>query len=94
MNLQPLTDHLIIKILKQEKTSSGIVLPEEAQEKDRGEVIAIGPGRILDNGSRLEMSIKVGDKVLYRKYAGDEIKQDGEKYLLLSESDIMAIIKN
>jgi chaperonin GroES len=92
MNLQPLTDHLIVKPLKQEKTETGIVLPEEAQEKGKGEVLAVGPGRTLDNGSKLEMSIKVGDKVIYREYAGDKMKISDGEVILLTESDILAII--
>jgi chaperonin GroES len=93
MNLQPLTDHLIVRPLKQEKTQSGIVVPEEAKEKpETGEVLAVGPGRILDNGSRLPMTVKAGDKILFRKYAPDEFKNDGETLLILSESDILAVI--
>ena len=92
MNLKPLTDHLIVKpIKKQEK--SGIVLPEDAKEKaEQGEVVATGPGRILDNGSRLEMSVKIRDKIMFKKYAPKEIKVDNEEYFVLSESDVIAII--
>jgi len=93
MNLQPLTDHLIVKPLKQEKTESGIILPEEAQEKGKGEVLVVGPGRVLDSGQKLEMNVKVGDKVIYREYAGDKMKTSDGEVVLLTESDILAIIK-
>lgn len=93
MNLKPLTDHLIIKSLKQED-KSGIALPESEKEKKsgKGEVMAVGPGRTLDNGNKLPMSINVGDKILFRQYAGDEIKEGGEEYLIITESDVLAII--
>jgi len=92
MNLQPLTDHLIVKpLVKEDK--SGIVLPEDAKEKaEKGQVIAIGPGRVLDNGQRLEMSVKVNDNIMFKKYAPEEINVDGEEYFVLSESDVIAII--
>lgn len=93
MNLQPLTDHLIVKPFKQEKTDSGIILPEEAQEKGKGEVLAIGPGRTVDNGTKLELNVKVGDKVIYREYSGDKMKTSDGEVILLTESDILAIIK-
>ena len=93
MNLKPLTDHLIVKKIEQQEKSS-IVLPEDAKEKtSQAEVIAVGPGRILDNGNKLEMNLKVGDKVLYKQYAPEEIKINGEEYLVLSESDIIAVIE-
>jgi chaperonin GroES len=94
MNLQPLTDHILVKPLKKEEKSS-IVLPESEKDKksERGEVVAIGPGRILDNGQKMEMNVKIGDKILFRQYAPDEIDEDGEKFLLMSESDVLAIIK-
>ncbi len=92
MNLQPLTDHLIVKPLVKEG-KSGIVLPEDAKEKaEKGQVIAIGPGRVLDNGQRLEMSVKVNDNIMFKKYAPEEINVDGEEYFVLSESDVIAII--
>ena len=90
--LKPLTDHLLVKPLKEE-AKTGIIVPEAEKEKpERGEVVAVGPGRILDNGNRLPMSIKVGDKILFRKYAPDEFKIDGEALLILSESDVIGII--
>ncbi len=95
MKLQPLFNNVIVKPFKPEEvTKSGLVLPE-TREKDRpekGEIIACGPGKILDNGQVLTMSVKVGDQVLFKKYSADEIKIDDEEYLVLSENDIVAII--
>ncbi len=96
MNLKPLTDHLIVKpIHEDEATKAGIILPDTAEKErpEKGEVVAVGPGRVLDNGNRLPMSTKVGDKILFKKYSPDEIKVDGEEYLVLSESDVIAIIE-
>ncbi len=96
MPLKPLSDNLIIKpISEDEMTKSGIVLPDTV-EKDRpekGEVIAAGPGRVLDNGQRKEMEVKVGNKVMFKKYSPDEVKIDGEELLVISESDVIAIIE-
>jgi chaperonin GroES len=81
-------------LAQEEKTKSGIVLPDTAKEKPQeGEVLAVGPGKIADNGSRMPMEIKAGDKVIYSKYAGTEIKMDGVEYLVLRESDVLAIVK-
>ncbi len=93
LNLKPLADRLVVKPIEQEEvTPSGIVLPETAKEKpQKGEVLAAGPGARDDNGKRIAMEVKVGDKVLYAKYAGTEIKIDSEKYLILRESDILAL---
>ncbi len=93
LNLKPLSDRLVVKPIEQEEvTPSGIVLPETAKEKpQKGEVLAAGPGARDDNGKRIAMEVKVGDKVLYAKYAGTEIKIDSEKYLILRESDILAL---
>ncbi len=93
MNLKPLGDRVIIKVLeKEEKTSSGIVLPDKAKEKPQeGEVKAVGDGRILDDGTRVQMDVKVGDKVIFSKYAGSEVKLDGEEYLILRQDDILAV---
>ncbi len=95
MNLQPLADRVVVKALAQEeKTKSGIVLPDTAKEKPQeGEVLAVGPGKIADNGSRIPMEVKAGDKVIYSKYSGTEVKIDGEEYLVLRESDVLAIVK-
>jgi chaperonin GroES len=94
MNIKPLGDRVVIKALEQDEvTPSGIVLPDKAKEKPQeGEVIAVGPGKVLENGTRQEMEVKVGDRVIYSKYAGTEIKKDGQEYLILSERDILAIV--
>lgn len=94
--LKPLNDHLIVKALsKDETTSFGIILPETVGDKkaDRGEIIAVGPGKLLDNGTRAPMSVKVGDKIVFTKYSPNEIKIDNVEYLVLSESDILAVIE-
>ena len=95
MNLKPLANNVIIKALKKEDvTKSGIVLPDSSDAKpEKGEVIAVGPGRILDNGQLAAMNVKVGDKVIFKKYSPDEVKVDDEEYLVLSETDIIAIIE-
>ena len=95
MNLQPLGDRVVIKVLPQEeKLASGLVLPGNAKEKPQeGEVVAVGNGRTLDNGTKLSMDVKVGDKVIYSKYAGSEVKVNGQEYLILSEKDVLAIVK-
>jgi chaperonin GroES len=78
----------------EERTKGGIVLPDTAKEKpQQGEVLAVGPGRLLDNGQRVPIDLKVGDKILYSKYAGNEIKMEGEEYLILRESDILGVIE-
>ncbi len=93
MKLKPLADRVVIKVLDaEEKTASGIVLPEKAQEKPQeGEVKAVGTGKVLDNGTKQEMEVKVGDKVIFSRYAGTEVKVDGEEYLILRQDDILAI---
>ncbi len=92
--IRPLGDRVVVKpIQREEVTKSGIVLPDTAKEKpQRGEVIAVGPGRLTDEGERLPMEVKVGDEVLFAKYAGTELKIDDEEYLILSEKDILAIL--
>ncbi|MCH8095172.1 MAG: co-chaperone GroES [Chloroflexi bacterium] len=94
LNLKPLGDRLVVKPLEEEEvTPSGIVLPETAKEKpQKGEVLAVGPGARDDDGKRIEMDVSVGDKVLFAKYGGTEIKIDTEKLLILRESDILAIL--
>ena len=93
--LKPLGDHIIVKASsKEEKTKSGIFLPDTSKEKpEQGEIIAVGPGKILENGLRALMSVKVGDKVLFTKYSPNEINIDGNEYLVLTESDVLAIIE-
>jgi chaperonin GroES len=91
-NLQPLADRVLVKpIEKEEMTKSGIYLPDTAKEKPQeGEVLAVGPGKISDDGKRIEMDLKVGDIVIYAKYGGTEIKVDDEELMILRESDILA----
>jgi len=95
MKLQPLADRIVIKALAQEeRTKSGIVLPDTAKEKPQeGEVLAVGSGKLLENGTRVPMEVKVGDRVIYSKYGGTEVKVDGQEYLILKESDVLAISK-
>lgn len=95
MKLRPLGDRLIVSAAsKEEKTASGLVLPETSSERpEQGTVIAAGPGRLNDKGERVAMSVNVGDKVMFKKYSPDEIKLDGQDYLVLSESDILAVIE-
>jgi chaperonin GroES len=92
MAIKPLGDRIVVKPLEQEEESiSGIIIPDTAKEKPQeGEIIAVGPGRILDSGERQAPSVEVGDKVLYGKYAGTEIKYEGEDYLIVREDDILA----
>jgi chaperonin GroES len=91
--LKPLADRIIIEVEKQEeKTASGIVLPDMAKEKPmQGKVIAVGPGR-LEDGKRIPVEVKIGDLVLYAKYAGTEVKVDNHEYLILRESDILTTV--
>ena len=92
MNIKPLGDRILIKPLEaKEQTKGGIVLPDSAQEKpQRGTVIAVGPGKLMDSGNRGELSVAVGDEVIYGKYGGTEIEVDGEEVKILRESDILA----
>ena len=96
MNLKPLFDNIIVKrIEEEEKTKSGIVLPDtiDKEKPQKGEVIAIGEGKITDSGNKIDMQVKVGDKVLFRKYSPDEIEIDGKEYLVMTQNDVIAIIK-
>jgi chaperonin GroES len=92
VELQPLEDRIVIKRLEaEEKTAGGIVLPDTAKEKpQRGEVLAVGPGKLLDNGKRAALEVKVGDIVLFGKYSGTEVKVGGEECLIVRESDLLA----
>ena len=92
--LRPLGDRVIIELIEaEETTSSGIVLPGTAQEKPQeGNVIAVGNGLIRENGSRTELDVKEGDRVIFSKYAGSELKYEGKEYLILRENDILAVI--
>jgi chaperonin GroES len=91
MNIKPLSDRVVIKVLEaEEKTASGLVLPDKAKEKPQeGEVVAAGDGRILENGTRVEMDVKVGDRILFSKYAGTEVKLEGKEYLIMRQDDIL-----
>ena len=95
MNLKPLADRLVVEPIEQEEvTAGGIILPETAKEKpQQGNVIAAGPGRTDEDGKRIPMDVKVGDKVLYAKYSGTEVKLESKKVLILRESDILAIVE-
>ncbi len=95
VKLQPLGDRLVVKATERETTTkSGIVLPDTAKEKPQeGEVLAVGPGKVLDNGKRTPLEVQAGQRVLFAKYAGTEVKIDGEEYLILRESDIMGIVE-
>ena len=92
LNLKPLADRVIVKpIVKEEITKGGIVLPDTAKEKPQeGEIVAVGPGKLGEDGKRIEMEVKKGDRVIYAKYAGTEWKYDNEEYIILRESDILA----
>ena len=94
-NLTPIGDRVVVKPAPEEmKTKSGIVLPDSAKEKpSEGTIVAVGSGRILDNGQKVPCEVKVGDNVIYSKYGGTEIKLDNEDYIILSERDILAIKK-
>ena len=95
MNIRPLHDRVIIKRMEEERTSpGGIVLPDAATEKPiKGEVIAVGNGKIQENGDVRALDVKVGDKVLFGKYSGTEVKVDGEELLVMKEDDIMAVVE-
>lgn len=94
MKIKPLADRVVVQSLEaEEKTASGIILPDTAKEKpQKGKILAVGPGRILEDGSRLAMEVKTGDTVIYAKYAGSEIAIDGEEVLILKEADILAVL--
>jgi len=94
VSIKPLEDRIVVKTLEAEQTTaSGLVIPDSAKEKPQeGEVLAVGPGRIDDNGNRVPLDVTVGDKVIYSKYGGTEVKYDGEEYLILSARDILAVV--
>ena len=95
MKLEPLNDRVLVKRLESEdKTAGGLYIPDTAKEKpSKGQVVAVGPGKLADNGSRVAMAVKKGDEVLFNKYAGTEVKLDGIDHLVMREEDILAIIK-
>ncbi len=94
VSIKPLEDRIVVKSLEAEQTTaSGLVIPDTAKEKPQeGEVLAVGPGRIDDHGNRVPLDIKVGDRVIYSKYGGTEIKHGGEEYLILSARDVLAVV--
>ncbi|MGB9846212.1 MAG: co-chaperone GroES [Desulfotomaculales bacterium] len=93
--IRPLGDRVVVKPLPMEEvTKGGIVLPDTAKEKPQeGEVVAVGPGRLLDNGTRVPIDLKVGDRILFSKYAGNEVKLDNVEYLIMRESDILGVVE-
>ena len=95
MNLKPLGDRIVVKVVNhEEKTRGGIVLPDTAKEKPtEGEVIAVGTGKVLENGQKLPLEVKVGDRIIFSKYAGTEVKLDGEEYIIVRQSDILAVVE-
>jgi len=96
MKVKPLQDRLVVKrIEEEEKTKGGIIIPDAAKEKPQeGRVVAIGDGKVLESGQRVALSVKVGDKILFGKYSGTEIKIDGNEHLILREDDVLAIIED
>jgi chaperonin GroES len=96
MKLQPLNDRLLIKRLEsEEKTAGGLYIPDTAKEKpSKGQVVAVGPGKVDDNGNRIALTVKKGDMVLFNKYAGTEVKLDGIDHLVMREEDVLAIIED
>ncbi len=96
MNLKPLHDRVLVqRVEEEEKTKGGIIIPETAKEKPiRGKVKAVGPGKMSDDGKRMEMSVKAGDYVMFNKYAGTEVKIEDEEHLVMREDDILAIIED
>ena len=94
VNIKPLEDRIVVKALEAEQTTaSGLVIPDTAKEKPQeGEVVAIGPGRVDDNGNRVPLDVTVGDKVIYSKYGGTEVKYAGDEFLILSARDVLAVV--
>jgi chaperonin GroES len=94
MNIKPLEDRVILKPMEAEtKTLGGIIIPDNAKEKpQKGEVVAVGPGKVSDKGQKVALTLKVGDKVLYGKYSGTEVSVDGTDYLIVRESDVLAVL--
>jgi chaperonin GroES len=95
LKIKPLADRIVIQAMEAEETTKGgIILPDTAKEKPvEGTIVAAGPGKISDDGKKIELEVKVGDKVLYGKYSGTEVTVDGEEYLIMRESDVFAIVK-
>jgi chaperonin GroES len=95
MNLKPLQDRILVQRVEEEKTTKGgIIIPDTAKEKPaEGKVIAVGSGKVADDGKRITMEIKVGDRILFGKYAGTEVKIEGEEYLIMREDDVLGVIE-
>ena len=95
MKIRPLQDRVIVKrVEEEEKTKGGIIIPDTAKEKPQeGQIIAVGPGKVTDDGKKIPMEVKTGDRVLFGKYSGSEIKMDGEEHLIMREDDILGIIE-
>lgn len=95
MNLKPLADRIVVKVVSgEEKTKGGLYLPDTAKEKPQeGEVVAIGSGKVLENGQKLPLELKVGDRIIFSKYAGTEVKIDGDEYVIFSERDVLAVLE-
>ena len=94
MKIKPLADRVVVRPLEaEEKTKGGLFVPDTAKERpQQGEVVAVGPGRVSDDGKKIPMEVKIGDKILYGKYSGTEVTYDGVEYLIMRESDIFAIL--
>ncbi|OGH73884.1 MAG: co-chaperone GroES [Candidatus Magasanikbacteria bacterium RIFCSPHIGHO2_02_FULL_51_14] len=96
MQIKPLGDHVLVKPVKEEEvTASGIVLPDtvDKEKKAEGDVVAVGPGKVLENGTRSQMEVKVGNRILFKKWGGDEVEVDDEEYKIISQDDILAILE-
>ena len=95
MNIRPLNDRILVKRLEsEEKTTGGIIIPDSAKEKPaEGEIVAVGPGKMNDKGERVAMDVKTGDRVLFSKYGGTDVKIEGEDYLIMREDDILGVIE-
>lgn len=95
VKIRPLQDRILVKRLnEEEKTKGGIIIPDTAKEKPQeGEVIAVGNGKILDNGTKVQVEVKVGDRILFSKYSGSEVKIDGEEYTIMREDDVLGVIQ-
>jgi len=96
MNIRPLNDRILVKRLEEEETTAGgIIIPDSAKEKPaEGEIIAVGPGKLNDKGERTAMDVKPGDRVLFSKYGGTDVKIDGDDYLIMREDDILGVVEN
>lgn len=96
MNIKPLGDHIVVKVLEKEQTTaSGIVLPDtvEKEKKAEGEVVAVGPGKMLESGQRAAMEVSVGQKILFKKWGGDEVEVDGQEFKIITQDDVLAVME-